>query len=89
MEQEKKCKKSWFSKLLDPDGTVSSKRFITLSLLIWVVISGSYYIVAIQFETGKESTTTVDLLKTALLSAIGLGVGGTAAEGFKKLRNEK
>lgn len=66
------------------DSDVSSKRFVGITMSGWSMTMASYYIVSIQLLGGKESMTSVGILEFAIVSAVGLLAGGTAAEALKK-----
>lgn len=66
------------------DSDVSSKRFVGITMAGWSMTMASYYIVSIQLLNGKESMTSVGILEFAIVSAVGLLAGGTAAEALKK-----
>lgn len=70
---------TWFKNLFAKDSNVSSKRFAGVTLLIWAMVMGSYYILKVQWG-GVESNTTVSVLEFAIVSGVGLLAGGTVAE---------
>ena len=76
-------KTNWVKEALSKGGKLSSKRITLISLLVWILANGTFYIVKIQFG-GVESLSTKDLLIAALYSAVTLAVGGTAAEALNK-----
>lgn len=76
--------KQFILNLLSKDSDVSSKRFVGITMAGWSMVMASYYIVSIQFFKGLESTTSVGLMEFAIVSAVGLLAGGTAAESLNK-----
>lgn len=68
--------------LFDSESSVSSKRFVTILLVLWGLGFGGFYIFMQQFG-GKESLSTVSLIEFALGSAVSIGVLGTVGEGVK------
>lgn len=77
MENSKLVK--WFKDMFDKNSSVSSKRFGGITLMIWGMIMGTYYILKIQYG-GVESSTTVSIIEFSIVSAVGLLAGGTLAE---------
>ena len=79
----------WIKNLFSKESDVSSKRFIGITMSGWAMTMGSYYIISIQLFGGKESMTSVGILEFAIVSAVGLLAGGTAAEALKKKDSKK
>ena len=77
----------WLRELLSKEGKLSSKRVALMCLLAWILTTGTFYVVKVQYG-GKESLTTIELLIASLYTAGGLAVGGTAAEVFSNKKGE-
>jgi len=73
----------WVTGLFDSNSPVSSKRVGGISLILWVIFIGTYYIWKVQ-HGGEESATSVSIIEFSLLSGVGLLGGGTVAEAFKR-----
>jgi uncharacterized membrane protein YhiD involved in acid resistance len=79
---------NWIKSIFDKNSSVSSKRFIGVTLVIWAIIIATYYIVRIQLG-GIESNTTVSIIEFAIVSGVGLLAGGTIAESLNNKNNKK
>jgi hypothetical protein len=79
---------NWLKGIFDKDSSISSKRFVGVTLVIWAIAISTYYIVKIQYG-GKESTTTISIIEFAIVSGVSLLAGGTLAESLGRKKNEE
>ena len=79
---------NWLKGIFDKDSSISSKRFVGVTLVIWAIAISTYYIVKIQYG-GKESNTTISIIEFAIVSGVSLLAGGTLAESLGRKKNEQ
>ena len=79
---------NWLKGIFDKNSSISSKRFVGVTLVIWAIAISTYYIVKIQYG-GKESNTTISIIEFAIVSGVSLLAGGTLAESLGRKKNEE